>query len=66
METYEGVKIGTDLALGGLSYFYGIGAAASFALEVAPAGKGLFAKERGIRILTRQILEAQVDQVVNQ
>jgi RHS repeat-associated protein len=66
MRTYEFVKGTVDAGLAYGSYYYGAGAAASFALEVTPAGNGMTAKERGIRFLTRQILEAQVDKVVSQ
>ena len=66
VRTYEIVKGAVDAGLAYGSYYYGAGAVASFALEVTPAGNGLTAKERGIRFLTRRILEAQVDQVASQ
>jgi hypothetical protein len=62
--TYEKVKLGVDAA-SFVASFTGIGAAVNIAAEVTPAGNGMFARERGIRILTRQILEARVDQVVS-
>jgi len=64
--TYEVMKGAVDAGFAYGSYYYGAGAVASFALEVTPVGNGLTAKERGIRFLTRRILEAQVDQVVSQ
>jgi hypothetical protein len=63
--TYEKVKLGADVASVAASTT-GVGAAVSFTAEVALAGNGMTAKERGIWFLTLQILEAQVDHVASE
>jgi RHS repeat-associated protein len=60
----EKVKIGVE-TVSFAGSFTGIGTVVNVAAELTPAGSGMFVKERGIRFLTRQILEARVDQVVS-
>jgi hypothetical protein len=62
--TYEKVKIGVE-AVSFAGSFTGIGTVVNVAAELTPGGNGMFVKERGIRFLTRQVLDARVDQVVS-